>query len=253
MSFFHSYIYLYINIHAVYRYIYENPQVTQKCFFFPHNKAWWQWLHIYTERCRCCSCGCCWMSGRRAAHVYLHDVGVKQMAGMWARIAQCVRGASWGGGLKKKKREMKNREFGLGQFLTSPEVALPSPSADISTYRWRYSSTSYLLLPITRSNSNHWDDFMHALLIWHNALGFRQTELCCIGNRSSEVRGAATTPEEKLQQMSRLFLSSRATFTDHFMALWGKISDLQHVKHFVLADILFPDWPTHGSVAAFSS
>lgn len=107
MSFFHSYIYLYINIHAVYRYIYENPQVTQKCFFFPHNKAWWQWLHIYTERCCCCSCSCCWMSGRRAAHVYLHDVGVKQMAGMWARIAQCVRGASWGGGLKKEKKKWK--------------------------------------------------------------------------------------------------------------------------------------------------
>lgn len=142
--------------------------------------------------------------------------------------------------IKKKEREMKNREFGLGQFLTSSEVALPGLSADISTYRWRYSSTSYLLLLITLSNSNHWDDFMHALLIWHNALGFRQTELCCIGNRSSEVRGAATTSEEKLQQMSRLFLSSRATFTDHFMALWGKISDLQRVEHFALADILFP-------------
>lgn len=38
MSFFHSYIYLYINIHTVYRYIYENPQVTQKPFFFPTTK-----------------------------------------------------------------------------------------------------------------------------------------------------------------------------------------------------------------------
>lgn len=110
---------------------------------FSYNKAWWQWLYIYTERCCSCrSCSSCWMSGRRAAHVYLHDVGVK-----WRERGQGLH-REWEGcrEVEDKKKEMKNESWVSARFLRRAQKRRLSFTADITICRWRYSTSHFFLL-----------------------------------------------------------------------------------------------------------